>query len=33
MIKRTVKFIYDVMVEIGEARHERLKRNGYSMWY
>ena len=33
MIKRTIKFIYDVMVEIGENRHARLKRNGYSMWY
>lgn len=33
MIRRTLAFIHEVLVEIGEARHARLKRNGYSMWY
>lgn len=33
MIKRTFKFIYEVLEEIGRQRHERLKRNGYAMWY
>ena len=33
MIKRLGKCIWDVMIDIGEARHEYLKRNGYRMWY
>jgi hypothetical protein len=33
MISRTFKFIYAVMVEIGQARHRQLKRHGYNHWY
>ena len=33
MIKRALTFIYEVLVEMGEERHARAKRNGYSMWY
>jgi hypothetical protein len=33
MIKRFAKFMWDVLIEIGEARQARLKRNGYAMWY
>jgi len=33
MIKRTLTFIYEVLVEMGEQRHARLKRSGQSMWY
>ena len=33
MIKRAFIFIYEVLVEMGEERHARLKRNNYAMWY
>lgn len=33
MIKSTFKFIWEVLIEMGEARHARYKRNGYAMWY
>jgi hypothetical protein len=34
MIKRFAKFMWDVMIEIGQARHERMKRGDrYAMWY
>jgi hypothetical protein len=33
MIKRIYNYIWEVMIEIGEARQERLKRNNYHMWY
>jgi len=33
MIKRTFKFIYNLLVDIGEARHAQLKRTGTTMWY
>lgn len=34
MIKSFLKFMWDVMIEIGEARSTRLKRGDrYAMWY
>lgn len=33
MIKRSFKYIWDLMIDIGEARQARIKRNNYSMWY
>lgn len=33
MIKRTFRYIYDIMAAIGEAKHARYKRDGYTMWY
>ncbi len=33
MIKRILKYFWDLMVEIGEARHQRIRANNYRMWY
>ncbi len=33
MIARFAQFIWEVLIEMGEARQARMKRNGYSMWY
>jgi hypothetical protein len=33
MIKRIAKSFWDLMVELGEARHQRIKANNYHMWY
>lgn len=33
MIKRSFQYIWDIMIDIGEARQARLKSGSYSMWY
>lgn len=33
MIKRFLNYIWNFLVEMGEAKQARMKRNGYSMWY
>ena len=33
MIKRIFNYIWEVMIEIAEAKQKRLKATGYSYWY
>lgn len=33
MIKNTLNFIWEVLVDIAEAKQERMRRNNYKMWY
>ena len=33
MIKRVLTYVWDLLVEIGEAKQAKFKRHGYSMWY
>jgi hypothetical protein len=33
MITRITTFIWEVLVDIAEAKQARMKRQGYSMWY
>ncbi len=33
MIKNILKYIWDVLVELGEAKQERMRQNNYKMWY
>lgn len=33
MIRRFLKSLWDLMIDIGEARQKRIRANTYHMWY